>query len=69
MSKSIASAPKDGSRFIAFEKGYGWQTCYWDKNHDGGNGGFRNPRHGWRPTHWVPLPKEPKSKKCRGFEL
>ncbi len=57
--RDIGTAPKDGTHFLAFEKGYGIHDCRWDKSHDGGSGGFRTPHHGWRPTHWMPLPKEP----------
>lgn len=57
--RDIGSAPKDSSSFLAFEKGYGTYKCYWDKDHDGGRGGFRNPHHGWNPSHWMPFPKEP----------
>jgi len=59
MWRPISEAPKDGSSFIGFEKGYGRHECWWDSDHDGGNGGFRNPYHGWRPTLWQPLPDEP----------
>lgn len=55
----IETAPKDGSDFLAYEKGYGINTTWWDSKHDGGSGGFRNPHHGWRPTHWMPLPESP----------
>lgn len=52
----IETAPKDGTYFLGYEEDYGVHKCRWDKNHDGGVGGFRNTRHGWSPTHWQPLP-------------
>lgn len=58
--KNIATAPKDGTSFIAWEKGYAVSISSWDKFHDGGAGGFRNSHHGHRPTHWMPLPQPPK---------
>ena len=57
---TIESAPKDGTRFVAYEDGYGWQECSWDKGHDGDRGGFRNAHHGWSPTHWLNVPEPPK---------
>jgi hypothetical protein len=54
----IESAPKDGSSFWAYEKGYGAHETHWDKDHDS-SGGFRNTHHGWSPTQWMPLPNRP----------
>lgn len=57
--RDIKSAPKDGKSFLAFERGYSIHECHWDESHDNGAGGFRTPHHGWRPTHWMPLPEPP----------
>ena len=57
--RPIESAPRNGDYFLAFEHGYGIQETKWYASHDGGAGGFRNPHHGWSPTHWMPLPAAP----------
>ena len=57
----IETAPKNGSFFIGYEKGYGVNKTYFDWMYDGERGGFRvYESHGWSPTHWVPLPEAPK---------
>jgi hypothetical protein len=58
--KPIETAPKDWTYILGFQDGYGTQITFWDKDHDGGRGGFRTFRHGWSPTHWMELPEPPK---------
>lgn len=65
--QDIASAPKDGTRFIAFDRGTGNIGVAY--RHDPG-GIARNPKHHYEtwvwemacdtePTHWRPLPSPP----------
>ena len=73
--RDIATAPKDGSWFLAFEAdGEIPYLCYWEKDLYAPNGGRGGPS-GWfaqnwmdrwgdrpqaeQPTHWMPLPAPP----------
>lgn len=59
----IASAPKDGTEFIAFENGELYR-CAWAERDDGegrvdcGWWDFWNESFEY-PTHWMPLPEPP----------
>lgn len=56
--RTIESAPKDGTRILAFEGGRGgWRVVFW-----------RGSWNAWQsdpgqypstPTHWMPLPEKP----------
>jgi len=69
--QSIETAPKDGTRFIAFQNPFGIYISY---RHDPG-GESKNPKHHYecwvtdgnstkgypcKPTHWMLLPDSPK---------
>jgi hypothetical protein len=59
--QSIDTAPKDSTLFIGYEDGCGVKITYWDDYYGVRDGGFRIfASHGWRPTHWMPLPPPPK---------
>lgn len=64
----IETAPKDGTRFLAYQAPFGISIVH---RHDAG-GEARNPRHHYecwalddryghpcKPTHWQPLPEPP----------
>ena len=62
----IETAPKDGSRFLAFHDGH-VDFWHWQDFKDGGKApvGWRNfvyvyPDGGNIPSHWMPLPEPPK---------
>lgn len=65
----IETAPKDGSRVLAYQPDGRWQskrTCrgetielvYWHQPGNPDSAGFWMPSI--RPTHWMPLPEPPK---------
>jgi hypothetical protein len=73
--RSIETAPKDGTRFLAFYPAFGGIEVI--RRHDPG-GAARNPKHhfecwvrsgaagdgghlGAEPTHWMPLPEPPQA--------
>lgn len=64
----IETAPKDGSRFIAWFPDEGIDFCHWQKSeYESMPEGWRDSfitvyREGWKegPTHWMPLPASPK---------
>jgi len=69
--KPIESAPKDGSRFLAYEKKENASTdascfeCWWEEDYTIDEWGVRVGAwdDDWalsrEPTHWVPLPTPP----------
>lgn len=60
--QSIDTAPKDGSRFLAYEKtsNYSISECWWESDFGGQWQGWTND---WdnepNPTHWAPMPNLP----------
>jgi len=57
----IETAPKDGTRFLAYCAKGGWQAVLWN---DGGSSWQGRPywssdRDEMTPTHWMPLPEPP----------
>jgi len=44
---------------LGFEDGYGIQITYFRPESEDYEEGYRTPRHGWSPTHWMPLPNPP----------
>ncbi|PPC95677.1 MAG: hypothetical protein CTY32_08335 [Methylotenera sp.] len=56
--KPIETAKKEYGYILAFEAGHGIKITWWDSKHDN-VGGWRCHGHGWRPTHWMPLPPAP----------
>lgn len=56
--KPIETAKKEYGYILAFEAGHGIKITWWDSKHDN-VGGWRCHGHGWRPTHWQPLPLTP----------
>lgn len=62
--QDIESAPKDGSEIILFGREYG-QFMGWWQNHTHGAGWAQEGDathyfHSEEPTHWMPLPDNPK---------
>ena len=58
----IETAPRDGTRFLAFERwnaDYQIYECWWGEDF----GNWEGWRDAWdsepEPTHWMPLPKPP----------
>ena len=62
--KKIESAPKDGTKIMIWAPGRAVHVAKWD-NHWGERGDkwWRVPEGGYwfdPPTHWMPLPEQPK---------
>jgi hypothetical protein len=61
--KTIESAPKDGTWFLAWENDTIPKviTVYWRKHSRNKNGGWWTSFNMWKaqPTHWMPLPEPP----------
>lgn len=57
--QTIDSAPKDGSKFLAFEKGI-FFSCWWYKSPCWEQYWMDNGDTEPEPTHWMPLPDAPK---------
>ena len=59
--QDIATAPKDGTRFLAYQKGEPIQECWWCEDFPEWQG-WQNDND-WDsdpdPTHWMPLPAPP----------
>jgi hypothetical protein len=56
----IETAPKDGTRVLAWD-GWSVQTLeYWDGNEEWGQVGDSDRLTVSYPTHWMPLPSPPK---------
>lgn len=72
--QKIETAPKDGTRIIAFEPVGSWQgkrwgewriaITYWHQPGNPENLGYwcSSTADKYRPTHWMPLPKPPLDK-------
>ena len=74
--QAIETAPKDGTRFLAYEPTYGVGSCFWQRVVTGRPYADEAEEiQGWRlngmmfregdidqPTHWMPLPTAPVSK-------
>ena len=60
--QDISTAPKDGTVFLGYEAGYGIQTTRYRpaSRKYKIDAGWINQTHGWRPSHWMPLPQIPK---------
>jgi len=56
----ISTAPKDGTQFLAFEKG-GHFNCWWHDNGYGEQYWMDEADSEPNPTHWMPLPSPPVS--------
>ncbi len=68
----IETAPKDGSRFDVWAKGWlpafdrfeyrRFADCYWRDADSMGSwrAGIVGVDRDWHPTHWMPLPNPPK---------
>ena len=69
----IETAPRDGTRFLAYEPTYGVGSCFWQMIVTGSYADEVETVRGWRlngmmfrerdidqPTHWMPLPEPPK---------
>jgi hypothetical protein len=73
--RDISSAPRDGTRFIAYEPTYGVGSAFWQTITNGSYADEVETISGWRmngmlfregdidqPTHWMPLPAAPSQK-------
>lgn len=61
----IATAPKNGTKFIAFGNGPGFRECQfmcrWSYDETDRRGWMKQyPEQFAQPTHWMPLPEPPK---------
>lgn len=59
--RPIEMAPKDGSRFLAFQPGRDYQTfeCWWQDDFSNWSGWQNERDNEPEPTHWQPLPHPP----------
>lgn len=57
----IGTAPRDGSRFLAFEEGRESQRyeCWWQNDFGHWEGWMDDWDSEPEPTHWMPLPSAP----------
>lgn len=53
----IETAPKDGTRFLAYRKSIYPVVCFWNEKHLGTREWGFHPLE--NPTHWMPLPTLP----------
>ncbi|RTM07457.1 MAG: DUF551 domain-containing protein [Hyphomicrobiales bacterium] len=56
--RSMDGAPRDGSRFLAFEKGR-YFDCWWEDKGYGEAYWMDEADSEPKPTHWLPLPAAP----------
>lgn len=61
--KPIETAPKDGTRFLAFEKSDDYQhyECWWREDFSNWSGWQDDWDSEPNPTHWMPLPEPPEA--------
>ncbi len=59
----IETAPRDGSRFLAFQRGDGDQRfeCWWQDDFGIWSGWMDDWDGEPEPTHWMPLPTPPET--------
>ena len=57
--QDIATAPKDGTRFLAYQKGDPIQECWWCEDFPEWTGWQNDYDSEPAPTHWMPLPAPP----------
>lgn len=60
--KPIETAPKDGTRFLAYEhqSDYNHYECWWQSDFAEWEGWQNDWDSEPIPTHWMPLPEPPK---------
>jgi hypothetical protein len=56
--QSIETAPKDGTQFLAFDKG-SYFNCWWHDNGYGEQYWMDDAESEPNPSHWMPLPVAP----------
>lgn len=61
--RSIDSAPRDGTRFVAWcvETGQAGPDIAWWRISANPALSYFATKYGWIPTHWMPLPAPPKA--------
>ena len=59
----IETAPKDGTRFLAYEPRheYRYYECWWEDDFRDWSGWQDDFDSEPKPTHWMPLPEPPEA--------
>lgn len=55
----IETAPKDGTRFLAYQKDRALCECWWQEDFSNWSGWLDDADSEPEPTHWMPLPAPP----------